>query len=202
MPSTLNATLSATDMPVAEKIAAVDKNTAVEKKAVVEKQAAVDKKEYRDAMARLGSAVNIITTDGPGGRAGFTASAVCSVTDTPPTLLVCLNRSASVHAAFTQNQVLCVNTLADCHESLSNLFGGKTPMEQRFEAAEWARLATGSPILTDALVSFDCKVTQITSVGTHDILFCEAVALRRNDDSHGLVYFDRRYHPLMRQTAC
>jgi flavin reductase len=184
MQSTLNATLTVSDKPV------------------VEKQAAVEKQNYRDAMARLGSAVNIITTDGPGGRAGFTASAVCSVTDSPPTLLVCLNRSASVHSAFTQNQVLCVNTLADCHESLSNLFGGKTPMQQRFEAAEWARLATGSPVLTNALVSFDCNVTQITSVGTHDILICEAVALRRNDDSHGLVYFDRRYHPLMRQTAC
>ena len=45
-------------------------------------------------MARLGAAVNIITTDGPGGKRGFTASAVCSVTDSPPTLLVCLNRSS------------------------------------------------------------------------------------------------------------
>ncbi|WP_252405960.1 flavin reductase, partial [Escherichia coli] len=45
--------------------------------------------DFRAGMARLGAAVNIITTDGPGGRAGFTASAVCSVTDTPPTLLVC-----------------------------------------------------------------------------------------------------------------
>lgn len=107
MQSTLNATLPAIDAPE------------------VAKQAAVEKQEYRDAMACLGSAVNIITTDGPGGRAGFTASAVCSVTDAPPTLLVCLNRSASVHQAFTQNQVLCVNTLADCHESLSGLFGGK-----------------------------------------------------------------------------
>lgn len=44
---------------------------------------AVDKQDFRDAMARLGSAVNIITTDGPAGRAGFTASAVCSVTDAP-----------------------------------------------------------------------------------------------------------------------
>ncbi|ASN18128.1 pyrimidine utilization flavin reductase protein F [Pantoea ananatis] len=184
MQSTLNATLPETDMPLAEK------------------EAAVEKQEYRNAMARLGSAVNIITTDGPGGRAGFTASAVCSVTDTPPTLLVCLNRSASVHPAFIQNQVLCVNTLADSHESLSNLFGGKTPMEQRFDAAEWTDLATGSPILTNALVSFDCKVTQITRVGTHDIMFCEVVALRCNDDCHGLAYFDRRYHPLMRQIAC
>lgn len=58
-----------------------------------------DKASFRDAMAHVGAAVNIITTDGPAGRAGFTASAVCSVTDTPPTLLVCLNRSASVWPA-------------------------------------------------------------------------------------------------------
>lgn len=44
-----------------------------------------DKASFRDAMAHVGAAVNIITTDGPAGRAGFTASAVCSVTDTPPT---------------------------------------------------------------------------------------------------------------------
>ncbi len=36
-------------------------------------------------MARLAAAVNIVTTDGPAGRAGFTATAVCSVTDEPPT---------------------------------------------------------------------------------------------------------------------
>ncbi len=47
----------------------------------------VDQQTFRDAMSCMGAAVNIITTDGPAGRAGFTASAVCSVTDTPPTLL-------------------------------------------------------------------------------------------------------------------
>jgi len=52
----------------------------------------VSREQFRDAMARLGAAVNIVTTDGTAGRAGFTASAVCSVTDDPPTLLVCLNR--------------------------------------------------------------------------------------------------------------
>ena len=29
----------------------------------------VEKQPYREAMARLGAAVNVITTDGPGGRA-------------------------------------------------------------------------------------------------------------------------------------
>lgn len=156
----------------------------------------VEKQVFRNAMARLGAAVNIITTDGPAGRAGFTASAVCSVTDTPPTLLVCLNRSSSVYDAFRENRQLCVNTLAAGHEALSNLFGGKTPMAERFIAAEWSTLVTGSPILSDALISFDCVVTQVMSVGTHDILVCEAQALVLSDSRHGLIYFDRGYHPL------
>lgn len=162
---------------------------------------AVERDAFRNAMACLGAAVNIITTDGPAGRAGFTASAVCSVTDTPPTLLVCLNRSASVWPIFRDNGYLCVNTLAAGHEDLSTLFGGKTPMAERFTAADWHTLASGSPLLDGALVSFDCKVAQVVSVGTHDILFCEVQALVRNDETHGLAWFDRGYHHLLRQDA-
>lgn len=40
--------------------------------------------DFRQALSLLSAAVNIITTDGPHGRFGLTASAVCSVTDAPP----------------------------------------------------------------------------------------------------------------------
>ncbi len=63
----------------------------------------VASQDYRDAMACLGAAVNIVTTDGRAGRAGFTASAVCSVTDNPPTLLVCMNRGSSAYASVRDN---------------------------------------------------------------------------------------------------
>jgi flavin reductase len=161
----------------------------------------LDKQDFRDAMACLGAAVNIITTDGPAGEAGFTASAVCSVTDSPPTLLVCLNRGASVWPVFNDNRTLCVNTLSAGQETLSNLFGGKTPMADRFAAAEWQTGATGCPRLADALASFDCRISQVVSVGTHDILFCEIVAITRHPVPQGLVWFDRGYHALMRP-AC
>ena len=155
------------------------------------------KADYRNAMSRLGAAVNIITTDGPAGRAGFTASAVCSVTDEPPTLLVCLNRSASVYPAFKANGVLCVNVLAAGHQALSALFGGKTPMDERFAAGRWQHGETGSPVLDGAAVSFDCSVVRSTTVGTHDVLFCEAVAIHMGEAAHGLIYFDRRYHDIV-----
>lgn len=157
----------------------------------------VQRSDYRDAMARLGAAVSVVTTDGPGGQAGFTASAVCSVTDDPPTLLVCLNRSASVYPVFDANGVLCVNVLAAGQQTLSNLFGGKTPMPERFAAARWSLLVTGAPVLEGATVSFDCRVSRRTEVGSHDVLFCEAVAIRGSDKAQGLVYFDRRYHDLL-----
>jgi flavin reductase len=123
----------------------------------------LSKTDFRHAMSRLGAAVNIITTDGPAGRAGFTASAVCSVTDEPPTLLVCLNRSASVYQTFKGNGVLCVNVLGTGHQEISNLFGGKTPMDERFAAGQWSVGPSGSPLLEDASVSFDCRLSQIRS---------------------------------------
>jgi Conserved protein/domain typically associated with flavoprotein oxygenases, DIM6/NTAB family len=69
----------------------------------------VDVSQFRNAMALLGGAVSVITTDGPAGRFGFTASAVCSVTDSPPTLLVCMNRSSYSNEQFKANGALCVN---------------------------------------------------------------------------------------------
>jgi flavin reductase len=159
------------------------------------------RQEFRDAMARLGAAVNIVTTDGPGGRAGFTASAVCSVTDAPPTMLVCLNRGASAYPHVIANRAICVNVLGDGHEPLSALFGGKTPQNERFSAASWIRAATGSPVLVGAVAALDCRITEIVSVSTHDILICAVEQIDLDPSRHGLVYFDRRYHVLETGTA-
>lgn len=153
----------------------------------------IDQHVFRQGMSNLGAAVNVITTHGEAGQAGFTASAVCSVTDNPPTLLVCLNRSASVFEIFNKNQVLCVNTLSSQQQHLSNLFGGKTPMTERFQQGQWTTLVTQAPVLEDALVSFDCEVVQSLSVGSHDVLFCQVKAMKQNQGMNALMYFNRAY---------
>jgi flavin reductase len=155
----------------------------------------VTKDDFRNAMALLGAAVNIITTDGPAGRAGFTASAVCSVTDTPPTLLVCVNRSGAAHGFLSKNRTLCVNTLGANGEHLSRLFSTRTSVFERFSTGSWSVLQTGAPVLNDAVVSFDCRISDNRSVGSHDVFFCEVVAVNfnRNEDA-ALVYYNRQYH--------
>lgn len=156
----------------------------------------VERSQFRSAMAHLAATVNVITTDGPHGRAGFTATAVCSVTDQPPTLLVCINRSSSAYAPFAGNGTVCVNTLGNGHEPLSNAFGGKTPQEERFALGRWTAGPSGAPMLDGAALAFDCKVSHTVSVGTHDILFCEVVHIRHQADADVLVYFNRGYHPI------
>ncbi|MDX5359596.1 MAG: flavin reductase [Rhodobacterales bacterium] len=156
----------------------------------------VSREAFRDGMSCLAGAVNIVTTDGPAGRAGFTASAVCSVTDQPPTLLVCINRSSSAAPAFLGNDRLCVNTVGPDHQDLAMLFGGKTPMADRFAPAEWRKGVTGSPMLVGASVSFDCRITLRQIIGTHDVMFCEVVDIATLPDARGSVWFGRRFHEL------
>jgi flavin reductase len=159
----------------------------------------VDRQSYRNAMARFGAAVNVVTSDGPAGRCGFTASAVCSVTDDPPTVLVCMNRSSDNNAAFKRNGVLCVNTLSGSQQALSSLFGGLThDMATRFASADWTELSTGAPVLEGAIAAFDCRVAQVVEVGTHSVFFCEVEGVVFEDVHDGLIYFGRDYHRVIK----
>jgi flavin reductase len=166
--------------------------------------AAISAAVFRDAAARLAAAVNVVTTDGEGGRCGFTASAVCSVTDAPPTVLVCMNRASSQHGAFTKNLSLCVNVLAPDQVALSSVFAGKTDlsMEDRFALAEWSILASGAPALEGAAVSLDCRISQIIDHGTHSIFLAEVASVRMGgDDSGGLIWFGRAFHGVGSQNS-
>lgn len=152
---------------------------------------------FREAMSLLTTAVNVVTTNGDTGRHGFTASAVCSVTDTPPTLLVCMNQASRSHSHFIDNKTLSVNVLGTQHQQLSNVFASRLSSAERFAHGAWTELITGAPVLEDALVSFDCEIEQVQEVGTHSVFMCRVVAIRQsgsegiNDES--LVYFNRAY---------
>ncbi|GJG95105.1 flavin reductase [Cupriavidus pauculus] len=157
----------------------------------------VDKTTFRDAMAGLGAAVNVITTDGEAGLAGCTASAVCPVTDDPPTLLVCINRASRNNAVIRQNGRLCVNVLSAGQRDLAMQFADKDlSIDERFACAEWARLATGAPVLHGAVSALDCEITSVTEVGTHTVFFCAIKAAHSPGGRAGLIYFGRDFHPV------
>src|SRR5437763_14393285 len=113
---------------------------------------------FREAMSRLGAAVHVITTAGPGGKAGTTATAVCSVSDAPPTLLMCLSRRSPTNPLVVENGVFCVNTLGHEGADMADIFAGRTGVVggDRFASGEWLTLSNSSPVLASAVIAIDC----------------------------------------------
>lgn len=127
--------------------------------------------EFRAGMRRLAAGVCLITTQqSDGQRSGLTATAVCSVTADPPTLLVCVNRKNGSYAAMRQSGIFAVNVLAVDDRPLADRFASPIPAEEKFQKGLWQTLDTGAPILESALVAFDCQLSETIEVGSHDIL--------------------------------
>jgi flavin reductase len=158
----------------------------------------VSRQLFRDGMARFAAAVHIVTTGGPAGSTGFTASSACSVTANPPTLLVCLNRASQLHPIFQENGVFCLNTLSAEHKQLAKIFSeqGGMPMRDRFRLPVWTKNKTRLPVLRDALVSFECRIIDVQEVGTHWVMFGLVKKIRMASHASALLYLHRSYREL------
>src|SRR5271168_4017298 len=93
---------------------------------------AIEPELFKSGMRRLASGVSIITTAGTEGPRGLTATAVCSVSVAPPTLLCCINRNSSAHDAIRDAGVLAVNFLAEPDRDLATRFSGADTRDARF----------------------------------------------------------------------
>lgn len=162
------------------------------------KKSEIEPRHYRDAMAQFAGAVHVVTTDGAFGRRGATVIAACSVSDNPPTILVCLNRENSNNDCFAKNGVFALNTLSIQQEPLASDFSGLTgkSQDERFAAAEWARISTGAPVLKGALAVFDCEVVEAHDFATHRVLFGKVTGLDIGASLRPLLYHNRSYRAL------
>ena len=156
----------------------------------------VDAEQFKAGMRSLACAVNIITSTNGGHRYGMTATAVCSASAEPPTVLACINKLATTHGAVAKSKAFCVNVLRAEDWELSTSFSGAHSGETRFKSRDWTRLATGSPVLIDALVSFDCRVVRSFVHGTHTIFLGQVEQVLMGKKGKPLLYSEGQYAKL------
>lgn len=150
---------------------------------------------FRDAMANLAAAVNIVTTGGDAGTVGITATAVCSITDTPATIMVCVNKNSASNEIIKSNQHLCINVCAAEQQQMSLDFAGMTEMtmEERFANPAWSKNEAGVPVLSGCLTSLEGHVADVSEVGTHTVFMVEIDNIVVNKGKDALVYFAREF---------
>ncbi|HEZ5560376.1 TPA: 4-hydroxyphenylacetate 3-monooxygenase, reductase component [Neisseria meningitidis] len=151
---------------------------------------------FRDAMASCAAGVHVITTDGAAGRYGITMTAVAPVTDEPPTVMLCINRSARIIPILSENGSLCINMLADEHQDVAEHFAGLTGLspEERFAYHIWHRGKTGQLEIEGALVHLHGHIVGKHEIGTHFVFYVRLDEIKNCGCKRpALLYFRRQF---------
>lgn len=151
-------------------------------------------------MRKVAGAVTVITTvSNDGERRGLTATAVCSLSAEPPSLIACVNRRTWVAQFVSNTSIFAVNVLSHAQEDVARAFAGQTALSggDRFMVGDWAAGRTGAPIARGALACFECRLERLVDHATHAILIGEVVDTVVGN-GHSLVYLDGGFSSVQR----
>jgi flavin reductase (DIM6/NTAB) family NADH-FMN oxidoreductase RutF len=124
------------------------------------------------ALRRLASAVAVVSCRDGQTRRAMTATAVTAMSMQPPSMIVCVNRAATFHAAISAATRFAINILHRSQIEISMGCGGMARGEDRFGQGAWGEEGD-VPILTDAQarVAGQCDVlAHETSFGLMKVL--------------------------------
>jgi flavin reductase (DIM6/NTAB) family NADH-FMN oxidoreductase RutF len=148
---------------------------------------------FKSAMRRLAASVSIVVARGDEGPVGMAATSITSLTVDPPAILVCVNRSTSLHALLVPTAPLSVNLLSRDQKHVSVAFGGGTPREERFTIGDWQEGANGLPTLANAQANLDCVIDTLLAYGTHSIVIARVLNANVSEAVAPLIYQDGGY---------
>jgi flavin reductase (DIM6/NTAB) family NADH-FMN oxidoreductase RutF len=153
---------------------------------------------FRKALSCLAAGVSIISTERSGDRRGVTATAICSVSASPPTILACVNTATGTCQMIRETGRFAVNLLAEHHQDVAEIFAGRSGLQgdDRFDHGDWvAGDVHGLPILEGALAAIECRVDHMVEAGTHLVFFgiIEGVYVA---DHPPLLFHGGRFHAL------
>lgn len=148
--------------------------------------------EFRQAMRRVASTVNVITICVDGEPMGITATAMSSLAIDPPSLLVCINRAASMHGSLLDVSHFGVNVLHRDQEHLAHMFADRAQHHLRFNAG-WHIDRDRPPRLLDAQAFLTCRRIDHHQFGTHSIVIGVVEDVTMRGDVDPLIYLNGRY---------
>jgi flavin reductase (DIM6/NTAB) family NADH-FMN oxidoreductase RutF len=151
----------------------------------------------RHALGHFATGVTVVTSLGRhGAPVGTTASAVSSLSLTPPLVLVCLERSSQTLAMIREHGAFAINVLAEGQERLSANFA------RRGGAASWENVSyrlseRGNPHLDGVLALLDCELEHRLDGGDHEIVVGRLRALAFDGEEIGpLLHYRGSYASL------
>ena len=146
---------------------------------------------FRLAMRKFAATVSIISTiTESNSRHGMAATAVTSLSFEPLSLLIAVNKSASMHEPLGNAQKFCVNVLQTSQTEQCEVFSNGEKRQQRFEIGDWREGKAKLPYLFDAQANIFCSVGQSIDAGSHSAFIGLVEEVRVRNSVNPLIYLD------------
>ncbi|ONH51653.1 NADH-FMN oxidoreductase RutF, flavin reductase (DIM6/NTAB) family [Pseudomonas cedrina] len=149
--------------------------------------------DLKQALQRLAKAVVVITTADQNGRYAMSATAVSELSMEPPSMLICVNKSASLFPVLASGAPFIINILHHQQADISVACAGKVKGEARFEFGTWIKTTSGIHRLEGAQASIVCRNVKAVEFGTHGIFIGKVEEVFTESTPDPLIYVDRRY---------
>jgi flavin reductase (DIM6/NTAB) family NADH-FMN oxidoreductase RutF len=155
----------------------------------------IDRHVFRGLMRNVPGQVSIVAAASGARRKGLTASAVCSLTDLPPTIIVCVNQAARAHDLIIESGFFSVNALAADQEEIARVFSGGSGVqgEERFRTGDWSVGITGAPLLASAVCRLECRLSEYRAASSHTVFFGHVLAGSASPETNPLLYLRGAY---------
>lgn len=148
---------------------------------------------FRQALRRFASGVTVVASVADDGTPrGIVMTAVMSLSFDPPSMLIAINRTASLLPAVEHSGRFSINVLGSESRDWCHAFA-TSDVATRFAAEDWAFDDVGVPVLRGALSSIVCDVDQAEPFGSHMVIRGLVRATHFRQDADGLIYLDGRY---------
>ena len=154
---------------------------------------------FRLAMRELATAVCIVTAGCGHKRCGLTASSVTSLSLSPPSLLVSIQKKSRTLTRILEGGVFAVNILAATQRDIGADFAGYGLREGlgRFADPAWIDGRSGVPVLTTSLGAVECRVVHTVAWHTHVVVFGLVSHVHGQERRDPLIYWRGGYRDVV-----
>lgn len=148
-------------------------------------------KEFLEILRTLSQTVFVLSADNKKERHAMTVSSVSSLSINPPSMMVGVNKEASIHKVLKKGSNFCLNLLKSSQKEIADTCSGAEEGEARFKKDAWA---SENPIyLSQAQSNIFCKVIEIIPYSSHSIVVGEVLNLKHSGKMDPLIYQNGKY---------
>lgn len=155
----------------------------------------VDPETFRKGMRHVPTVVTVVTFNADQAPCGVTIGSFASLSLEPPLICFNIKKASDIHDEIVAAERYLIHVLRDDQADVSDRFAD--PSQSRREQLDGRHTEEGPdgiPTLSDFLVRFDCRRTQVHEGGDHSIILACVVGIDEGSPSRPIVYHQRAYH--------